>query len=175
MDPDLRIWSAQRVSETDVAGCAVGGLSVGEPKPVMAEMLELSTPLLPRNKPRYLMGVGSPEDLWHGVARGIDMFDCVLPTRLGRHGAVLTPAGQVDLRKVVHARRNEPIDSTCDCPTCTQFTVDYLHHLLRAEEDLGRTLMSIHNIRYLTRLAQDARLAILEGRFAEFRTARGST
>jgi queuine tRNA-ribosyltransferase len=174
-DPGLRAECAATLGSLPFDGFGIGGMSVGEPRTETWPAVEAACRELPAERPRYLMGVGAPGDLIEAIARGVDMFDCVLPTRLGRHGAVLTPAGQVDLRKVVHARRNEPIDSTCDCPTCTQFTVDYLHHLIRAEEDLGRTLMSIHNIRYLTRLAQDARLAILEGRFAEFRTARGST
>jgi len=160
MDRELRIWSAQRVAEADVAGCAVGGLSVGEPKPVMAEMLEISTPHLPRHKPRYLMGVGSPEDLWQGVARGIDMFDCVLPTRAARNGGLYTPAGRITIGNAAFKNRHEPVDETCDCPACTRFTAAYLHHLFRAGEVFGLRLASIHNLRFLARQMEVIRAAL---------------
>jgi queuine tRNA-ribosyltransferase len=165
MDHDLRVWSAQRVSEADVAGCAVGGLSVGEPKPVMADMLEVSTPHLPRHKPRYLMGVGSPEDLWSGVARGIDMFDCVLPTRAARNGGLYTPDGRITITNAAFKRRHEPIDTTCDCPACTRFTAAYVHHLFRAGEVFGLRLASIHNLRFLARQMETIRAALDAGSF----------
>ena len=165
MDPELRRWSAEFVASRDVAGCAVGGLSVGEPKPVMAEMLEISTPLLPRNKPRYLMGVGSPEDLWHGVARGVDMFDCVLPTRAARNGALYTPAGRITISNATFRHQHTPIDETCDCDACTRFTRAYIHHLFRADEILGLRLASIHNLRFLIRQMEDIRAALDTGSF----------
>ena len=166
MDADLRIRSARQVSSLEVAGCAVGGLSVGEPKPVMAEMLEVSTPELPRNKPRYLMGVGSPEDLWHGVARGIDMFDCVLPTRAARNGALFTPSGRITITNARFKNEHVPIDETCDCDACTRFTAAYVHHLFRAGEIFGMRLASLHNLRFLARQMEEIQSALESGTFA---------
>ena len=166
MDADLRIRSARQVSSLELAGCAVGGLSVGEPKPVMAEMLEVSTPELPRNKPRYLMGVGSPEDLWHGVARGIDMFDCVLPTRAARNGALFTPSGRITITNARFKNEHVPIDETCDCDACTRFTAAYVHHLFRAGEIFGMRLASLHNLRFLARQMEAIRSALEAGTFA---------
>lgn len=165
MDADLRIRSARQVSAADVAGCAVGGLSVGEPKPVMAEMLEISTPELPRNKPRYLMGVGSPEDLWHGVARGVDMFDCVLPTRAARNGALFTPDGRITITNARFKHMHQPVDETCDCESCTRFTAAYIHHLFRAGEIFGMRLASVHNLRFLARQMEEIRSSIELGTF----------
>jgi queuine tRNA-ribosyltransferase len=167
MDPDLRREHAQRLAAMDVAGCAVGGLSVGEPKPVMAAMLEESTPFLPREKPRYLMGVGSPEDLWHGVARGIDMFDCVLPTRAARNAALFTDDGRVQITNASWRQVHGPIDEQCDCRACTQFTAAYIHHLFRSREVLGLRLASEHNLRFLARVMGRIRNAIVGGTFAE--------
>ncbi|MBA3414136.1 MAG: tRNA-guanine transglycosylase, partial [Chloroflexia bacterium] len=166
MEPDLRRASARFVADSEVAGCAIGGLSVGEPKPLMAAMLEVAAPELPRLKPRYLMGVGSPEDLWMGVERGVDLFDCVLPTRLARNGAVFTPDGRVSIRSRVFAELHEPLDPTCDCETCSRFTAAYLHHLFRAGELLGLRLASLHNLRFLARQIETIRAAIERGRFA---------
>jgi len=166
MEPDLRIEAARRLATMDVAGCAVGGLSVGEPKPVMAEMLEVSTPELPREKPRYLMGVGSPEDLWNGVARGIDMFDCVLPTRAARNAALYTPDGRINIRNASWKHEHRPVDEECDCEACTEFTAAYIHHLFRADEVLGLRLASVHNLRFLARQMEIIRTAIDSGRFA---------
>ncbi len=171
MEADLRRESATRIAEADVAGCAIGGLSVGEPKPVMAAMLEAVTPILPAEKPRYLMGVGSPEDLWEGVARGVDLFDCVLPTRLARNGALFTPTGRIDIRAGRFRDIHEPIDPGCDCATCGTFTAAYLHHLFRAREVLGLRLASIHNLRFLARQAETMRAAIEDGTFAAVRSA----
>ncbi len=171
MEADLRRESAARIAEADVAGCAIGGLSVGELKPVMAAMLEAATPSLPADKPRYLMGVGSPEDLWEGVARGIDLFDCVLPTRLARNGALFTPTGRIDIRAGRFRDVHDPVDPGCDCATCSTFTVAYLHHLFRAREVLGLRLASIHNLRFLARQVDTMRSAIQQGTFA---TARAS-
>jgi queuine tRNA-ribosyltransferase len=166
MEADLRVEAARRLSDMDVAGCAVGGLSVGEPKPVMAEMLEVSTPELPREKPRYLMGVGSPEDLWNGVARGVDMFDCVLPTRAARNGALYTPDGRLNIRNASWKHEHRPIDETCDCDACTQFTAAYIHHLFRADEVLGLRLASAHNLRFLAKQMETMRDASESGTFA---------
>jgi queuine tRNA-ribosyltransferase len=167
MDPELRVDSARRVASAEVAGCAIGGLSVGEPKPVMAEMLEISTPLLPRDKPRYLMGVGSPEDLWRGVARGVDMFDCVLPTRAARNGGLFTPEGRVTITNAKFKRQHRPVDEMCDCVACTGFTAAYLHHLFRTGEVLGMRLASVHNLRFLTRQMEAIRDALDHDRFTE--------
>ena len=167
MDPDLRAESAWVVAAADVAGCAIGGLSVGEPKPVMAEILEVVTPILPRTKPRYLMGVGSPEDLWMGVARGVDLFDCVLPTRLARNGALFTPEGRISIRNRRFASEHGPVDGECDCLACTEFSAAYLHHLFRAREVLGLRLASVHNLRFLARQTKVMREAIEFGNFVE--------
>jgi queuine tRNA-ribosyltransferase len=167
MEPDLRREHARRLASLDIAGCAVGGLSVGEPKPVMHAMLEESTPLLPRDKPRYLMGVGSPEDLWHGVARGIDMFDCVLPTRLARNNGMFTPDGRITVTNARWRDVHAPVDETCDCRACTQFTAAYLHHLLKAKEVLGLRLASEHNLRFLARVMDEIRASIVDGTFRE--------
>jgi len=167
MERDLRRQSAAMLAAANVAGCAIGGLSVGEPKPVMAEMLAETTPLLPTGKPRYLMGVGSPEDLWLGVGLGVDLFDCVLPTRLARNGALFTPDGRVNIRARVYAERHEPLDPTCDCRACTRFTAAYLHHLFRAEEVLGLRLASCHNLRFLARQMEAMRGAIEGGTFRQ--------
>jgi len=166
MDRALRIESARHVATADVAGCAVGGLSVGEPKPVMAEMLEVSTPHLPRDKPRYLMGVGSPEDLWHSVARGIDMFDCVLPTRAARNGGLYTPDGRLTITNARFKNAHTPVDDGCDCLACTDFTAAYLHHLFRSGEIFGMRLASLHNLRFLARQMERMRHALERGTFA---------
>jgi queuine tRNA-ribosyltransferase len=165
MEPDLRAESARMVADADVSGCAIGGLSVGEPKAVMAEMLEVVAPLLPIDRPRYLMGVGSPEDLWEGVARGIDLFDCVLPTRVARNGALFTREGRIDVKQARWRDVHEPVDPGCDCATCSLFSAAYLHHLFRAREILGLRLASVHNLRYLAQEMESMRAAITGGRF----------
>ncbi len=166
MDPTLRRESAAALATADVAGCAIGGLSVGEPKPVMAEMLEVVAEVLPVDKPRYLMGVGSPEDLWMGVARGVDLFDCVLPTRLARNGALFTPVGRVNIKQRRFAEVHEPLDPECDCSTCSSFSAAYLHHLFRAGEVLGLRLASVHNLRFLANQVEAIRQAIEQSAFA---------
>jgi queuine tRNA-ribosyltransferase len=166
MDPNLRRQSAAAISSAHVAGCAIGGLSVGEPKPVMAEMLEIVAEILPVNKPRYLMGVGSPEDLWMGVARGVDLFDCVLPTRLARNGALFTPAGRVNIKQRRFADVHAPLDAKCDCDACTKFSAAYLHHLFRAGEVLGLRLASVHNLRFLANQVEAIKQAIEQDSFA---------
>ncbi|WBL36317.1 tRNA guanosine(34) transglycosylase Tgt [Tepidiforma flava] len=152
-------------------GFSIGGLSVGEPKAAMWATLEITSAELPIDKPRYLMGVGSPEDLIEGIARGIDMFDCVLPTRLGRNGALLTDDGRINLRNAACRERDEPADPTCDCLACSQFSLAYLHHLFRNDELLGHRLATHHNLRYLARLTGRAREAIAAGTFESFRRA----
>ena len=166
MEADLRSWAAGELANHDVAGCAIGGLSVGEPKPVMAAMLEATTPYLPANKPRYLMGVGSPEDLWDGVARGVDMFDCVLPTRAARNGALYTPDGRINIKNASWRHVHGPIDASCDCEACTQFSAAYVHHLFRAGEVLGLRLASVHNLRFLARQMEEMRAALEAETFA---------
>jgi len=154
-----------------VSGIAIGGLSVGETKAEMAEMIDIVIPELPEDKPRYLMGVGSPEDLWNGVAQGIDMFDCVLPTRLARNGSVFTPDGRIDLHTRVHRESFIPIDAECDCETCQSFDRAYLHHLFRAREILALRLASIHNLRFLVRQMETMRRSISDGTFAQARSS----
>jgi len=165
---DLREESARFLVSLDFPGYAIGGLSVGETKHEMHTMLEHVVPLLPEDKPRYLMGVGSPDDLLACVAHGIDMFDCVLPTRLARNGAVLTDEGRLNLRNARYAADDRPIQEGCDCYTCRHFTRAYLRHLVMSKEVLGLQLNTIHNVRYLVRLMDDVRRSVREGQFAEF-------
>ncbi|HET9590914.1 MAG TPA: tRNA guanosine(34) transglycosylase Tgt [Anaerolineales bacterium] len=162
---DLRAESARFIASLDTPGIAIGGLSVGETKEEMRATLEVVTPLLPENKPRYLMGVGTPEDLIDGVARGIDLFDCVLPTRLARHHAAFSPEGRLNLMNATFSRDERPVDMTCDCYTCKTFTRAYLRHLIVARELLAGTLISIHNLRALVRLMEEIRGAIAAGNF----------
>lgn len=166
---DLRRESAAFIASQPVAGFGIGGLSVGEPKPEMYETLAATTAVLPQDRPRYLMGVGSPEDLLEGVARGVDMFDCVQPTRLGRHGAAWTPEGRINLLNSRWTRDDRPIQDGCDCYTCAHHSRAYIRHLLRAEEMLGARLATIHNVRFLIRLMEGARQAIIEQRYAAYR------
>ncbi|MEJ5225232.1 MAG: tRNA guanosine(34) transglycosylase Tgt, partial [Anaerolineales bacterium] len=163
VDPDLRAQSAAFISSLPFPGIAIGGLSVGETKHQMLTTLDVVTPLLPENKPRYLMGVGTPEDLVNGVARGVDIFDCVLPTRLARHNAAFSPEGRLNLMNAAFARDPRPIDATCDCYTCRTFTRAYIRHLIVAKETLAGTLLSIHNLRALIRLMEEMRAMIAAG------------
>jgi queuine tRNA-ribosyltransferase len=162
---DLRAESAKFIASLDTPGIAIGGLSVGETKDEMHAMLDVVTLLLPENKPRYLMGVGTPEDLINGVARGIDIFDCVLPTRLARHHSAFAPEGRLNLMNAAFARDERPIDETCDCYACKTFTRAYIRHLIVAKELLAGTLLSIHNLRALIRLMEDIRICIADGTF----------
>jgi queuine tRNA-ribosyltransferase len=162
---DLRAASAIFIASLDTPGIAIGGLSVGETKQEMHDTLDIVTPLLPENKPRYLMGVGTPEDLINGVARGIDIFDCVLPTRLARHHSAFAPEGRLNLMNATFARDERPIDETCDCYTCKTFTRAYIRHLIVAKELLAGTLISIHNLRALIRLMERIRAYIADGTF----------
>ena len=170
-DAAQRRESASVVASSGVDGLAIGGLSVGEPKAVMAEMLLASIECLPRDYPRYLMGVGSPEDLWNGVAAGVDMFDCVLPTRVARRGALYTGDGRVDITAARFKSIDDPVDPECDCPTCKTFSAAYLHHLFRSEELLAYRLGSIHNVRFLHRQMEAMRRAIESGGFSAARHA----
>jgi queuine tRNA-ribosyltransferase len=166
--PELRQQSAQTIAGMGFPGHAIGGLSVGEGKPDMYAMIEVVNAILPEHKPRYLMGVGTVEDLLNGIARGVDIFDCVLPTRLARHQAAMTRRGRINLLNAANARDARPIDETCGCYTCQTFTRAYLRHLIVAKEMLAATLISIHNLHTLICLVKDARQAILEGRYADF-------
>jgi queuine tRNA-ribosyltransferase len=165
----LRVAHARTLRGLDLQGYAIGGLSVGEPKSEMHAMLEAVEPELPVDRPRYLMGVGAPEDLVEGVARGIDMFDVVLPTRIARNGSLLTRHGRVNLRNAQHRLRDEPADPTCGCATCTGYSLAYLHHLFRCEELLAYRLATYHNLWFMTHLMREVRQSIMEHRFAAFR------
>ncbi len=167
VNADLRAESATFISSLDTPGIAIGGLSVGETKEEMHNTLDVVTPLLPENKPRYLMGVGTPEDLINGVTRGIDIFDCVLPTRLARHHSAFSPEGRLNMMNATFARDERPLDETCDCYTCTTFTRAYIRHLIVAKELLAGTLLSIHNLRALIRLMEEIRVYIAGGSFEE--------
>ena len=167
--PELRDESARAISAIPFNGYAVGGLAVGENKEDMYRFTGQVAELLPWDKPRYLMGVGSPEDLVEGVARGIDMFDCALPTRVARNGSLFTPEGRVDITKARYAELQEPLDETCDCYTCRNYSAAYLRHLFRAKELLGLRLASIHNLRFVLALIERIRESILEDRFDSFR------
>ncbi|MBX5239819.1 tRNA guanosine(34) transglycosylase Tgt [Rhizobium sp. NLR22b] len=166
--PALRVRSAEELTKLDLKGYAVGGLAVGEPQDVMLRMLETTLPVLPGEKPRYLMGVGTPDDILKSVARGIDMFDCVMPTRSGRHGLAFTRRGKVNIRNARHAEDMRPLDEQSNCPASRDYSRAYLHHLVRANEALGGMLLSWHNLAYYQELMQGIRKAIAEGRFADF-------
>jgi len=167
VNPDLRAQSAEYIASLPFPGIAIGGLSVGETKDEMHRTLDVVTPLLPENKPRYLMGVGTPEDLINGVLRGVDIFDCVLPTRLARHHAAFSSEGRLNLMNASFARDQHPIDETCDCYTCRTFTRGYIRHLIVAKELLAGTLISIHNLRALIRLMEQIRTLVANDVFTE--------
>jgi len=166
---DLRTQSAKDLVSLDFPGYAVGGLSVGEPKDVMNRVLEFTTPLLPSNKPRYLMGVGSPDSLIDGAIRGIDMFDCVLPTRIARNGTLMTSKGRLVIKNEQYARDFGPIDEKCDCYTCRNYSRAYLRHLIKAEETFGIRLTTYHNLHFLLNLMEEVREAIRNDRLGDFR------
>ncbi len=171
VDADLRAQSCQFLAALDLPGYAIGGLSVGETKEEMLRTLELVDRHLPEGKPRYLMGVGTPEDLVEGVARGVDIFDCVLPTRVARHGSALTRRGQLNMRNATYADDPRPIEEGCSCYACAHFSRAYIRHLVKANEILGHQLLSIHNLHLLVNLAREMREAVQAGAFAEFRGA----
>ena len=169
---DLRLRSLQGTLERGPwTGIAIGGLSVGESKPVMHRVLELLEPGLPGEIPRYLMGVGFPADLLEGIARGVDLFDCVAATRNGRHGTAWLPTGRINVRGAALKGSSEPLDPECDCETCTTYPRGYLRHLFVVEDILGLRLVSIHNVRFLVRLGEQARTHILDGTFDAWRRA----
>jgi queuine tRNA-ribosyltransferase len=168
MYQDLRIESCLKLIEIEFDGYALGGLSVGESKPEMAQMLECCTPQLPVDKPRYLMGVGTPQDLVNGVAAGIDMFDCVLPTRNARNGWLYTSTGVVKIRNAVHRLDTRPLDSACDCYTCQNYSRSYLRHLYHKQEMLVARLCSLHNIHYYQQLMKTIREKIKAGTFDDW-------
>lgn len=166
---DLRKESAKQLRDLDFPGYSIGGLSVGESKDVMYDMLDVLSSEMPEDKPRYLMGVGVPEDILEGIARGVDMFDCVFPTRFARHGGAFTRDGRINLKAEKYTFDEGPIDAQCTCFACRNYSRAYIRHLIRAGEVLGGRLASIHNLFFLIELAQDARKAILEGRFDSFK------
>ncbi len=166
---DLREHAAQELAKMDFPGYSIGGTSIGEPKEVCFQMIEDAIRYLPFGKPRYLMGVGSIDYILEGISLGVDMFDCVLPTRLARHGALMTSHGRINIQRAEFKEDFSPLDEECDCYTCTHYSKAYLHHLHKAGEEFGKTLNSIHNIRFLIHLAEQARIAIKEDRFADFK------
>lgn len=166
--PALRERSAQALTAMELKGYAIGGLAVGEPQDVMLEMLDVTCPLLPTDRPRYLMGVGTPDDIIRSVARGIDMFDCVMPTRAGRHGLAYTRRGKVNFRNARHADDTRPLDEQSDCPAARDYSRAYLHHLVRSNEALGGMLLTWNNLAYYQSLMASIREAIEAGRFADF-------
>lgn len=169
MYQDLRVESAKQLVDLNFPGYAIGGLSVGEPKPVMYEMIETVEPYLPKEKPRYLMGVGTPEDIFEAVERGVDMFDCVMPTRNGRTGTVFTRLGRLVIRNAQYAHDFIPLDETCDCYTCRNYTRAYIRHLINVEEILGLRLTTLHNLHFLLQIMVKIRSAIRENRLTEFK------
>ena len=166
----LRIQSAEKLKRIGFDGYAVGGLAVGEGHETMINVLKMTVPCLPEDKPRYLMGVGKPRDLLAAVQNGVDMFDCVLPTRSGRTGQAFTRRGEVNLRNARHASDPRPLDAECNCPACQQFSRAYLHHLVKSGEILGAMLLTWHNLRYYQHLMRGLREAIKNGLLAEFTT-----
>lgn len=168
--PDLRVKSAEFLSSLDFPGYSIGGLSVGESKADMHAILDILHPIMPRQKPRYLMGVGSPEDLFECVARGIDQFDCVLPTRIARNGAVFTHQGRINLRKAKFSRLKRPIEEDCTCYTCQHFSLAYMRHLIKANEILGLHLATMHNLHFMLETMRRIRQSILDGGFNDYKT-----
>lgn len=166
---DLREQSAAELIPLDFPGYAIGGLSVGEPKDLMYEVLDYTTPLMPKDKPRYLMGVGSPDALIEGAIRGVDMFDCVLPTRIARNGTAMTSIGKIVIKNAKYTRDFTPLDPNCDCYCCKNYTRAYLRHLYKADEILSSRLMSTHNLHFLLNLMKQVREAIMEDRLLDFR------
>ncbi len=166
---DLRDISLQGLLELDFPGYAIGGLSVGEPKPLMYKVLEWIAPQLPVQRPRYLMGVGSPDAILEAIARGVDMFDCVLPTRLARHGTVFTKRGKLVIRNASWAHDFQPLDAGCTCYACQNFSRAYVHHLLKTGEVLGIRLTTTHNLHFIINLVAKARAAIMNNSFADFK------
>jgi queuine tRNA-ribosyltransferase len=168
-DRGLRRRSIEEIAALEFDGNALGGLSVGEPRPLMLETVEWAAPLLPAEKPRYFMGIGDPEGILEVIERGVDMFDCVLPTRMGRTGTALTSGGRLNLKNARFARDARPLDERCSCPACSRFSRAYLRHLVNQEELLGLRLVSLHNLSYLIQLTAGARAAIERGSFPDYK------
>ena len=166
---DLRKYSAEKTVEMDFDGYSIGGTSVGEDKKTMYEMIDNCINYLPENKLRYLMGVGEPVDLLEGVMRGVDLFDCVLPTRIARHANAFTRTGKINLKNAKFKEDFTPIEISCDCYACKNYTKAYIRHLITVDETFGQRLLSIHNIRFLTKMMEEIRLAIKEDRFLEYK------
>lgn len=166
---DLRAHSSQALAQMNFDGYSIGGTSIGEPKDVCLKMVDYSLKYLPESKPRYLMGVGSIDYILEGIERGVDMFDCVLPTRIARHGALMTSKGRINIKDAKYKEDFSSLDDECDCYTCKNYTKAYLRHLYVADEAFGKRLMSIHNLRFLIKMMEEARKAILEDRFLEFK------
>jgi queuine tRNA-ribosyltransferase len=166
--PALRVESARALVELDLKGYAIGGLAVGEPQAVMLAMIETVAPHLPEDRPRYLMGVGTPDDILRSVERGIDMFDCVMPTRAGRHGLAYTRHGRINLRNARHGEDARPLDEASTCPAARDYSRAYLHHLVRTDEILGMMLLTWNNLSYYQDLMAGIRAAIAAGRFVDF-------
>ncbi len=167
--PDLRIWHMQQIAKLDLPGYAIGGLAVGESTEVMYEIIDAVEPYMPKDKPRYLMGVGTPSNIIEGVARGVDFFDCVMPARNARHGRLFTWQGAINMKNAKYEKDESPIDPECDCPVCRRYTKAYIRHLFKAEEMLAMRLSVMHNLYFYNKLAEKIRLALDEGRFEEFR------
>ena len=165
---DLRKMCAEELVKMDFPGYSIGGTSIGEPKDKFFEMVEYAIKYLPEDKPRYVMGIGSIDYILGSIARGVDMFDCVLPTRLARHGALMTSSGRVNIKNEKYKEDFTPLDNKCDCYCCKNYTKAYLRHLFICDETFGKRLMSIHNVRFLIKLVEDARKAIQEDRFGDF-------
>ena len=166
---DLREYCAKELVKMDFDGYSIGGTSVGEDKKTHYKMLEDSLRYLPEDKPRYEMGIGAVNDILEAIEKGIDMFDCVLPTRIARHGTLMTSEGRINIKKQIYRNDFSALDPRCDCETCKNYTKAYLNHLFRANEGLGNRLMSIHNLRFLIKIVEDARTAIKEDRFKEYK------
>lgn len=167
--PDLREHCAKELVKMDFPGYSIGGTSVGEDKKTMRNMIEMTVPFLPEDKPRYLMGVGAVNDILEAITLGMDMFDCVLPTRIARHGTLMTSEGRINIKKAMYKDDFRPLDPLCDCECCKNYTRAYLNHLYRCNEGLGNRLLSIHNLRFLLRLTEMAREAIQNDRFLDFK------
>ena len=167
--PDLRVWHMQQIASLDCDGYAIGGLAVGEPAETMYEIIEAVEPYMPAEKPRYLMGVGTPVNILEGVARGVDMFDCVLPTRIARHGLAMTSRGKVNIKNAKYEKDFEPLDSECDCYTCRNYSKAYLRHLFKSGEMLSAMLLSNHNLHFLIKMMENIRKSIEEDRFGEYK------
>lgn len=168
---DLRVWHMEEIAKLDCDGYAIGGLAVGEPTQVMYDIIDAVEPHMPQEKPRYLMGVGTPSNIIEGVARGVDFFDCVMPSRNGRHGKLFTWEGTVNILNAKYAADERPISESCSCPVCKRFSRSYLRHLFKAEETLALRLAVLHNLYFYNELTAKIREALDAGRFGEFRAA----